>query len=803
MTGVFTDNQPDFTWLQPYEEKTFKQYFMPYKNVGVIKNANINCAVSMDINVTKITIGVYATTIYKNANITLKGKEKVYISCEAELSPKETFTQEAELAPGELESSLVLTVYSEDGKKLVSYQPKKEKNEILPKPAKAIPTPNELKNNEALYLAGLHLEQYRHATYEPSSYYLEGLKRDKDDIRINNAYGSLLFRRGQFEKSIEYFKRSVTANTKHNSNPYDGEPYYNLGLSLKYTDKLNEAYDAFYKSSWSSAWQATGYYCLAQIDCIRKDYDVALEHLDSSIIKNYHNCKARNLKSSILRKIKDYKSAEVIAKETIEIDKLDFGARNELYLIALDLNEENKKDELYNDLRKLMRDETHNYIALAIDYSLSGLFYEAIDILSRFLSFEEDKANIYPMIYYYLGYNYIKVNTKDKARECYLLGAGAKPTYCFPNMIEDILVLQSVQEYNPLDSKAYYYLGNLWYDKKQYGEAIDCFEKSATIEASFPTVHRNLSLAYFNKMNNPEKARQSLEKAFELDTKDARVFLELDQLYKKLNIHYKKRLEDFKKNIELVKSRDDLYLEYITLLNLSGAHEVANDLISKRKFHPWEGGEGKVIKQYVHSHIEISKKYIKNNQFKKAMNELVKAQNCPENLGEAKLNGAQENDINYYLGFTYECLEELEKSKQYYLRASVGLDEPSSAMFYNDQPPEMIFYQGLALLKLDKSKEAEERFKRLIDYGKNHLDDDITIDYFAVSLPDFLIFDEDLNKKNKIHCHYIMALGYFGLKNREMASNEFAEVTRLDSNHQGTLIHLKMINYFECAKGKM
>ena len=35
MTGVFTDNQPDFTWLKPHEEKTFVQYFMPYKGVGI------------------------------------------------------------------------------------------------------------------------------------------------------------------------------------------------------------------------------------------------------------------------------------------------------------------------------------------------------------------------------------------------------------------------------------------------------------------------------------------------------------------------------------------------------------------------------------------------------------------------------------------------------------------------------------------------------------------------------------------------------------------------------------------------
>ena len=34
MTGVFTDNQPDFSWLKPQEEKTFVQYFLPYKGGG-------------------------------------------------------------------------------------------------------------------------------------------------------------------------------------------------------------------------------------------------------------------------------------------------------------------------------------------------------------------------------------------------------------------------------------------------------------------------------------------------------------------------------------------------------------------------------------------------------------------------------------------------------------------------------------------------------------------------------------------------------------------------------------------------
>ena len=40
MAGVYTENQPDFTWLMPYEEKQFVQYFLPYRELGLVKNAS-------------------------------------------------------------------------------------------------------------------------------------------------------------------------------------------------------------------------------------------------------------------------------------------------------------------------------------------------------------------------------------------------------------------------------------------------------------------------------------------------------------------------------------------------------------------------------------------------------------------------------------------------------------------------------------------------------------------------------------------------------------------------------------------
>ena len=54
--------------------------------------------------------------------------------------------------------------------------------------------------------------------------------------------------------------------------------------------------------------------------------------------------------------------------------------------------------------------------------------------------------------------------------------------------------------------------------------------------------------------------------------------------------------------------------------------------------------------------------------------------------------------------------------------------------YYNDQPADMIMYQGLAYQKLGSTREAKARFYRLIDYGEQHLKDQVKIEYFAVSL---------------------------------------------------------------------
>ncbi|MGQ1947859.1 DUF5107 domain-containing protein [Geofilum sp. OHC36d9] len=781
MCGVYTDNQPDFTWLQPYEEKSFKQYFMPYRDLGVVKNATKEAMLNFEKEGAKYRLKVYSTSNYPNAKIILKSDGREVFSTTLNLSPEMSYDKLIEA--GLNIEDIYLCVQSQDGKILVDWQTEPETLKPIPDPAKAAKDPAEIKSVEQLYLRGLHLEQYRHATYNPVDYYQEALKREPTDVRNNNAMGLWLLRKGQFKKAESYFRTAVKTLTERNPNPYDGEPLYNLGLSLRMQGDYEEAYKYFFKSTWNGAWQDSGYFQAAQIDSILDNKEKALELVDRSLWRNWLNHKARHLKTMLLRVSGQHNEALKWIEESLKLDQFNFGVLFEKYLIT-----KNPADLLR--LTRLMRDNVHNYIEFSLDYAMAGFTTEAIKFLDIFL---EGKNEVYPMAWYFMGYYYELAACDTQSKEAFAKAAAMPPDYCFPNKPEELIVLQKAVELNADDAKAWYYMGNFWYGSRQYKEAIACWETSGGLDAGFPTVHRNLALAYFNKENDAQKALVSLEAAFKLDETDARVLMELDQLYKKMGASFSKRLKILENHPFEVECRDDLYLERITLYNLLGKEEKALELIMARQFHPWEGGEGKVTGQYLFCHIELAKKAIDDGLYEKAIQHIEATFNYPHNLGEGKLTGAQENDAYYWLGCAYDGLGDKVKANEAWEIAAVGLSEPAAVMYYNDQQPDKIFYQGLALLKLGRKDAANSRFNKLLKFGEKQLFVPFKMDYFAVSLPDLLIFEDDLQKRHELYCHYLMALGYLGLGNVDKAQKEFLFIKNADHYHIGAIIHERMV----------
>ena len=763
MAGVYTENQPDFSWLMPYEEKRFTQYFMPYRELGVVKEASKDLVFNInEVGEGKVEFKVFATSKQEVCIILRNDKGDIYYKKEMSLSPEAVLTETVDVKGAklnELTFEIVKSfVYGE--RTVLSWHAEADDIRPIPDSAEAALLPEQIKTNEQLYLTGLHLEQYRHATWLATDYYEEALRRDPNDIRCLNALGLWYIRKGRFSRAEDYLRKAVKLSMKRNPNPYEGEPLYNLALALKYQGKLDEAYERFWKATWNKAWADAGYFEAAKISVAQGRFEDALDEINRCLDNNWHNHKARALKAAILRKLEMNDEALALIDESLSFDAFNYGCRYEKYLIKQDERE-------LTEMKEMLRKSSQNYDELALDYQAAGLDTEAEAIWNIAIS----EGAVSPMTYYYMG-------RYDEA-------VHADLNYCFPNRAEDIIALEAAKRLSPADAHAPYLLGCLYYAARQYDLAIENWELSARLDPKFPTVWRNLALGRFNKQDRQQEALEYMERAFSLDENDERILMELDQLRKRLHHSHQERLTFLQKYPELIQRRDDLVLEEITLLNQTGRYEKAMQKLDAHIFHPWEGGEGKVSAQYQISRVELAKQALTRRDFEGAVRLLSECLDYPHHLGEGKLYGAQENDFHYLLGLAYEGMGDMETARKYWEEATKGPQEPAAAMYYNDAKPDKIFYQGLALYKLGREGEAHGRFYRLINYGKQHIFEKQIMDYFAVSLPDLLIWEDSLDTKNLIHCKYMLALGYLGLGDNEHAQKYLAEVEALDNNHQG------------------
>ncbi|MCY0869603.1 MAG: DUF5107 domain-containing protein, partial [Firmicutes bacterium] len=787
MAGVFTDNQPDFTWMHPGEERRFSQYFYPYKGIGCVKNATVEAAINLNVADGVAQVGVYVTRPRTQAMIQLlQGDQSIWRS-QVDLCPNTAYEAQVALDTAQSGDRLRLEVTAADGQLLVAYQtppPPTPQNPVqeLPAPQPPLAPPEQLRSTESLLFAGRHLEQYRHATYSPEAYYEEGLRREPDDSRLNVAMGALLARRLAYSEARAYLERAVRAVTRLNPNPYDGEPHYQLGLVLAATDQLTAAYAVLSKATWCAPWSAAAHFALAQIDARRASWSAARAHIEACLLANPHHLRALTLAAALARQTNDWKAAEQAALAALELDPLCAAAQRELYLLARVRQDQPCALRHLSECDRLLADGAYVALALAAEYAEAGLFADAVELLRRALDQSDDNR---ALLLYALAYCAEQSEDDQTTTACRAQARLSTLDRCFPNTAFEATALEAATKCDQHDGAARYLLGNLLYDRRRHAEAIELWEQAAALLPSFATVRRNLAIALVNSGHASQRAYDLMRTALELDPADARIFFELDQLRKKLGHAPADRLALLQAHDTLVRSRDDLYTEFVTLHNLVGDFSRALHLLMSRNFHPWEGGEGKPTAQYVRARLGLARACAALSDWQGAIDHAQAALVQPDNLGEGRLYGRCDNEVHYVLG---ECLlrvgEQAQAREQFEL-ASLGSLAPQDAIYYNDQPPHEIYYQGAALRALGCEDAARRNFHRLISHAQTHLHDDTQIDYFAVSLPNLLIFDDDLNLRNRIHCLYLIALGEQGLGNWARSRALFAEVLRLDPSHEG------------------
>jgi len=791
MVGAYSDNQPDYSWLQPYEERSFEMNFYPFRGIDGVKNANLDAAVNLDVKEGNAIFGFYTTKAYPNATVSLKAGNKVLVQEEISINPGKPYYKQIVLPAG-LDEHDIRASISAGGRELVAYSPIRLQPAPKPVGTSNVGAPADIKNDEELFLAGQRIDQFHNPTLDADPYWEEALRRDSGNIAANTGMGLLNLRSAKYILAEKYFRKAIERLTAQFTTPKNAEPFYYLGVALKGQGRNNEAFTAFYKAAWSQEWKSPSYFSLAEIASIRSDFQAVLNFVNRSLDANALNVRAYGLKAAILRHLdRNEEALKLVVFAKDKTDPLDVRLMAEQWLLT-------KDSKTAQTLFTTMNDHPATAQEIAAEYYNSGLWSDGVTVLLQTIQTAPNKANISPLVYYYLGYFAEKLGDPTKAAEYRQQATLNSPAYVFPFQEEVITVLRRAMESNPKDARAPYYLGDLLFDW-QPEEAVALWEKSAALDPQSITL-RNLAQAYSHKTGDESRAKAILymEKAVTLSNTDPTHFAELDLLYKSAGTPVEKRLALLEQNQKIVLRKDEALGDMINLKTFVGKTDEAILLLKSRIFSIWEGGNAFNTGQaWADAHLVRGMKRFGIKKYRDALTDFQMALTPPENLRAQEGRNSRQVQITYWIGCTYAAIGEKEKAKESWNKVVDsgtrtnrpglgGAGGAGSRRISGGNSQEQRYFIALAQKKLGSAENGETVFRELAATTTESLSNQSGNE----GDPQFVNSRRLPSRDNLAMAHYIAGLGYAGLGNKAKAREEFNAALSLSPDYLNAKIAL-------------
>lgn len=738
MAGVYTDNQPDFTYLRPYEVKTFTQTWWPYRGLGPVQQANEQLAIRLVVGEDgRIEAGVAASEVLEGLRITLSEGDRLRLEERADLAPGRIWTNHEHRLRGADPGALRLRVFGPGGSCLLEHGPVRwsgERNRAL---ATEPPAPAQTPSVEELYLTGEHLEQYRHPTRCPETYWKEALARDPGHSRANLALGRLALQRGEWPAATRFLQTAVQRLTARHPNPETGEAHYFLGLARQFQGHDEEARAAMAKAAWDDAWAAPAQLELAALHLRRSNPAAARTAAEAALKRNPRSNRAHLLAAIALRRLGFAREATERLQRLRQDDPLDFWAEAER------ARSHGTGDEFF----ARCRNDAQTILDLVFDYADCGEWDAAEWLLEQHHARAVTpvavpnpmQRNI--MTGYVAAWVQSRRGQPEAAAERLQRLREEPADYFFPSRLAEQAVLHWVLEQQP-DDRAACALGHFCYDRKRHADAIHWWEQAVAWNPANALALRNLGLARWNIQGDGPAARGAYARALELAPQEARLVAEFAQLRAKLGEPAHERLAFLEEHPEGVLQRDDATVEWVTLLNDTHQPQRALDVLLRRRFHPWEGGEGKVLRQYTRARLLLGEAAMKEDAPDRALEQFDRALDTPANLGEAYHLLQAKADVNYWRGRALRALGREEEAREaFHAAAEEAGDFQQMAV---TEHSELSYYRALALSALGRAREARQLLEDIRDFARRKQAAPAKIDYFATSLPNLLVLEDDL-----------------------------------------------------------
>ncbi|MEP7764302.1 DUF5107 domain-containing protein [Sanguibacter sp. 25GB23B1] len=762
MAGVFTDNQPDFAFLRPGETRTFSQYWYPIQEIGPVHQATRDAAVHLSVEPvagpdagadaagSRVRIGVAVTEPRPGTRIELRSGSAALVSVEVDVAPGTPWVHE--LVTGPLDPTTCELVVEHAGTVLLSWCPRADaplRPADVPAPATEPPLPADVPTVDELYLTGLHLEQYRHATRSPEPYWLEALRRDPGDARSATALASRRTRDGRLAEAEELLRTAVARLTLRNPNPRDGEAHYRLGVVLARQRRADEARTAFGTASWNSAWLDAATVAAARLDLAAgRDPLEALEALDALLTRSPGHTQARNLAAVAARRAGDHERARALVRGTLASNPLDAWARDLAARLEphpgqrLDQHPEQPGRPSGPDDRT---DDPTITLDVALEHASVGEREAALDALGRAatLPLPAGQRNVVPLAWLHRADLELRSGDAVAASASLEAARAADRTWCFPSVAEDDMLarLRSVWPDDPLVAGL---AGHRLYAAGRRDEAVAAWEVAAAAEDPDVVVLRNLGVAAHNVQGDPHAAAAHYERARRLAPDDARLLYEADQLAARRGVDPAERLARLQGRPDLVATRDDLTIQLAELLTGTGRAEEALDVLVGRAFQPWEGGEGRVLAAWEDAHLAVARDALVAGDAPRAVEHATAALHPVGSLGEARHPLANTADLHLVLGDALAAAgQDLAATEAWEVAATQHGDfQAMQVQAFSERTAASV----TALRRLGRTDDARRLRDGLADYVTEESARHATIDYFATSLPTMLLFTHDIQQ---------------------------------------------------------
>ena len=745
MAGSYSDNQPNFAWLAPYETKQFSQYWYPISKIGAPTFANLNCAFKIDRE--EKTLRLISTSVFNNAFIKVYDGENVYLQEKVCLAPDKAVC----FTLPELPSFVSVCISGENGV-IAAYTERDFDKFNMPEVITDMPSAAGMNSVQELYLAGVHVAQYRDPATNPDAYWKEALKRDINHIPSLIAMANYEYDRYAFESAEGYIIRAINCLNTFNERHQSGEAYYTYGKILESLGNYDKAYDYYYKAFWAADSVNQAMTRIALIDIRRKDYHEAIRHAEMALDYSRNNSLASA--ALVIAKQELGQDCDDYIRECLEKDPLDHLMR---YLAG------DKDFYLIMD-----SDSLQTCLDIAFDFDTMGRYGDIVKLLQ---GLQSEKA----MAYYALGY-YTYLCGEDgldyykKAEKAYL-GLAYPHRFKEAKILRDAIIKKDGKNAKML-------LGCLLYNKLHYSDAAALWE-----ECDDKISRRNLAVAYFSHLNRGKEALEIMLGLIEEYLDDEELLYEAICLMDKMGVD---PLEKIKIITSHTLTRDDVLTELAKAYNQAFMPDKAINVLMSHDFVPCEGGEHAIADQYMFAYLVKGKNTYDSGDYNTALECFRKGQILPQSLGAGIWNHCKRVPLKYHEALCLEALGELEAAKQIYRYISTIEIEYFSNMHLKELP----YYQALSCDRLGESVKAQQiitKYYREWKKIKNVKDNG----YFTTT-PFFIPFMDEPAKLRNAQYLYLTGLCEAYMQ-KNSAKETLAESVKLNNDNMSVVFWSRFI----------